>query len=168
MGLAADTREKEGRKVEEEEEGEKAGRVRGEEEEKKRARLRLTIRGHRAKLSVLPAIGRREIHNTFFIDAGRAALAGIAPAELPLWRGIGVESRVDSLQSRRVEPSPVSSLERFAGRLRAFDPKCTVGAREVEEAEEYRREREREAKEGKEKSLSCVAPLIGYVVHASS
>lgn len=82
---------------------------------------------------MLPPIGRREIHNTFFIYAGEPA--DVAPTGLPP----GVGSRVESTlrESRRVESSRVrSSLERFAGRLRAFDPKCTVGAREVEEAEE--------------------------------
>lgn len=85
-----------------------------------------------------------------------AAPAGLSPR---------VESRVD-FESRRVESSRVrSSLERFTGHLRAFDPKCTVGAREVEKAEKsrrWRRWRERE------KSLSCAVPLIGYVAHASS
>lgn len=47
---------------------------------------------------------------------------------------VGVES--SRLKTSRVEPSESGRVERFAGRLRAFDPKCTVGAREVEEAEE--------------------------------
>lgn len=64
-----------------------------------------------------------------------------------------VESRVDS-KSRRVESSRVrSSLERFTGRLRAFDPKCTVGAREVEKAEKSRRWR-RDGEKGRSRSLA--------------
>lgn len=126
-------------------------------ETEKRARLKLTIRGHRAKLSVLLPIGRREIHNTFFIDVGELGRCSGRRALSEAEVGSKVESMPSQDESR--ESSRVrSSLERFTGRLRAFDPKCTVGAREVEEAEKSRRtQRERE------KSLSCAAPLIGYV-----
>lgn len=50
-------------------------------------------------------------------------------------------SWVDSslLESSRAESGWV---ERFAGRLRAFDPKCMMGAREVEETEETQRRKE--------------------------
>lgn len=88
---------------------------------------------------------------------GAAPAAGLSPEV-----GSKVESMPSQDESR--ESSRVrSSLERFTGRLRAFDPKCTVGAREVEEAEKSRRTRRE-----REKSLSCAAPLIGYVAHASS
>lgn len=66
-----------------------------------------------------------------------------------------------AVETSRAEPSESGRVERFAGRLRAFDPKCTVGAREVEEAEERRRRRR------KGEVAPLAAPLIGYVAHAS-
>jgi len=101
---------------------------------------------------VLPAIGRREIHNTFFIDAGELPRPASLRPDFPSGGGYG--SRVESILRSRDESSRAEAgLERFAGRLRAFDPKCTVGAREVEEAEEYRR--------GKEEKGGEVALLRG-------
>jgi hypothetical protein len=118
--------------------GEDGGRARA----RARARLRLTIRGHSERsYPVLPAIGRREIHNTFFIDAGELPRPPSLRPDFPSGGGYG--SRVESILRSRDESSRAEAgLERFAGRLRAFDPKCTVGAREVEEAEEYRRAKE--------------------------
>lgn len=84
---------------------------------------------------MLAPIGRREIHNTFFTDTTGEAPRGRRRSST---RVGSRESRLTGVKTRVEPKSPVESRERFAGRLRAFDPKCTVGAREVEEAEECR------------------------------